>query len=265
MPLAERLEVALSIAREAGRHTLKYFQQDNYAVERKDDDTPVTIADREAELLLRERIAARFPDDAILGEEFSDKPGTSCFRWILDPIDGTQSFIAGVPLFSTLVGIEHEGQPALGVIVVPALEEAVWASIGGGAYYSQGGGAPQPARVSTTNCLSESRALASSVEQFYATGRAQAMADVACATRIMRTWGDAYGYMLVATGRADLMLDPVMNVWDAAALLPILVEAGGTMTDWSGVATIHGGDGVATNGKLFGEVLAITRKYPAKR
>jgi fructose-1,6-bisphosphatase/inositol monophosphatase family enzyme len=186
MPLAERLQVALSIAREAGRHTLKYFQQDNYAVERKADDTPVTVADREAELLLRERIAARFPHDAILGEEFPDRAGASAFRWILDPIDGTQSFITGVPLYSTLVGVEREGQPAIGVIVVPALGEAVWASIGGGAFYSQGESPERPARVSNTKRLADSRALASSVEQFHATGRAQALADIAAATRITR-------------------------------------------------------------------------------
>ncbi|MEX0585177.1 MAG: histidinol-phosphatase [Pirellulales bacterium] len=260
--LDERLELALAAAREAGRHTLKYFQCDNYAVERKADDSPVTVADREAELLLRQRITDRFPDDAILGEEFPDRPGTSAFRWILDPIDGTQSFIAGVPLYSVLIGVEKQGEPAIGVIVVPALDEAVWACTGGGAWYARGNESPRRAHVSSTERLAESRFLASSVEMFRTTGRTGALAELESATRLTRTWGDAYGYLLVATGRADLMVDPIVNVWDAAALLPVLVEAGGTLTDWTGRATIHGGDAVATNGKLLAEVLSITRKYP---
>ena len=151
--LRNRLELALASAREAGRSTLEYFRSADLSVELKRDDSPVTIADRQAEKLLRERIAARFPDDAVLGEEFGEAPGTSGFRWILDPIDGTKSFIHGVPLYGTLVGVEHQGRPVLGVIYMPALDECAYAARGEGSWYTRGESAPQPARVSTRASL----------------------------------------------------------------------------------------------------------------
>ena len=133
--LQPRLALAVEAARGAGRVTLEYFRRNDLDVELKCDDTPVTAADRRAELYLRERIAAAFPQDGILGEELAEQPGTSGFRWILDPIDGTKSFIHGVPLYSTLVGVEFEGRSILGVIHVPALDESVYAARGLGAWY----------------------------------------------------------------------------------------------------------------------------------
>ena len=129
--------LALAAAREAGQITLEYFRRDDLDVERKADDSPVTVADRRAEEHLRSRIAAAFAGDAILGEEMPERPGSSPFRWILDPIDGTKSFIHGVPLYGTLVGVEHEGEPVLGVIRIPALDECVYAARGQGAWYVQ--------------------------------------------------------------------------------------------------------------------------------
>ena len=146
--LTPRLELALTAAREAGAITLRYFCHDNYAVELKHDLSPVTVADREAEQHLRRRIAAAFPDDAILGEELADRPGRSGYRWILDPIDGTKSFISGVPLYATLVGVEYEGKSVIGVIHVPALDETVYAAVGHGAWFARGAATPRPARVS---------------------------------------------------------------------------------------------------------------------
>ena len=151
--LSERLELARSAAREAGKLTLEFFQRADLAVERKADQSPVTAADREAEQLMRERIAAAFPDDAILGEEFPDRRGTSGYRWILDPIDGTKSFIHGVPLYGTLIGLEHGLQSVLGVIQIPALDECVYAAAGQGAWHVRGGAAPAPARVSQTPAI----------------------------------------------------------------------------------------------------------------
>src|SRR5487761_451355 len=124
----ERLELARAAAREAGAITLEYFRQNNYAVELKRDRSPVTVADRRAEEHLRRRIAAEFPADGILGEELGEQPGTSGYRWILDPIDGTKSFISGVPLYGTLIGVEFEGRSVVGVIRMPALDEMVSAA-----------------------------------------------------------------------------------------------------------------------------------------
>jgi histidinol-phosphatase len=255
----DRLAVARSIAVEAGAITLRYFCQDNYQVELKQDASPVTVADREAELHLRQSITEMFPADAILGEEFADKPGDSGFRWILDPIDGTKSFISGVPFYGTLIGIEHEGQAVVGVIHLPALAETAYAARGQGAWHIRGDQPPRPARVSTKSQVSEGLFLTSDVRGFAEIGQPDAYTRLQNAARIARTWGDCYGYVLVATGRAEVMVDPKMNVWDCAALQPIMEEAGGTFTDWAGTPTIHGGNGIATNGKILDEVLSLVR------
>jgi histidinol phosphatase-like enzyme (inositol monophosphatase family) len=256
--LAPRLELARQIALEAGRLTLRYFRSTDLAVELKPDSSPVTVADRESEQLLRKRIAERFPDDAILGEEFPEQTGTSGFRWILDPIDGTKSFIHGVPLYGTLVGVEHQGRSVIGVVYMPALEECLYAAAGGGAWYQLREAEPRRAQVSSREKLADSLLCASDT-RFPTPARSTAYGSLQEAARVSRTWGDCYGYLLVATGRAEVMLDPVMNVWDAAAIQSIVLEAGGTFTDWQGKPTIYGGEGIATNGKVLAEVLAITR------
>ena len=253
--LTDRLQLAVEAARTAGRLTLKYFRRADLAVDRKADDTPVTVADREAEEELRRQISERFPDDAILGEEFPDRAGTSGFRWILDPIDGTKSFIHGVPLYSTLVGVECEGESVLGVIRIPALDECVYAARGLGAWYTHGDRSPAAARVSRQPSLANALFVTSEVAGFDQTGRRSAYDRLQAAARLARTWGDGYGYLMVATGRADVMVDPIMALWDAAALPPILEEAGGTFSDWQGNPTYQAGEGVATNGLLLKEVL----------
>jgi histidinol phosphatase-like enzyme (inositol monophosphatase family) len=257
--LAQRLEFARQIAREAGQLTLRYFQQGDLAVDMKADATPVTEADRQAEQLLRRRIAERFAGDAVLGEEFGESAGTSGFRWILDPIDGTKSFVRGVPLYGTLVGVEHDGQPAIGVIEMPALAECAWAGIGLGAWHQRAGRPPERASVSQTARLAQGLVCSSDVAAFGPLGRQAAFERLVATSGLYRTWGDCYGYLLVATGRAEAMVDPAMSVWDAAALLPVLQEAGGTFTDWRGAATIHGGEGIATNGRVLAEVLAAVK------
>jgi len=256
--LTGRFELARAAAREAAIATLAHFQSDLLAVELKGDASPVTVADRQAEEILRRRIAQDFPDDGILGEEFGEQPGTSGYRWIVDPIDGTKSFVAGVPLYGTLVGVEHQGRSVIGVIQLPALDECVYAAAGQGAWHVRGGSAPRPARVSSCSKLSEALFLTSEL-RYPTPDRQQVLARLVEATRVNRTWGDCYGYLLVATGRADVMIDPIMALWDAAALQPILEEAGGVLTDWQGNPTIYSGEAVATNGKLLDQVLAITR------
>jgi histidinol phosphatase-like enzyme (inositol monophosphatase family) len=208
-------------------------------------------------------IAAAFPGDGILGEEFPEQAGTSGFRWILDPIDGTKSFIHGVPLYGTLVGLEHKSsehnaESVLGVILIPALDECVYAARGQGAWYVAGGRPPRRARVSSQRTLAESLFLTSEVGSFNRIGRSDAYERLQAAARLSRTWGDCYGHLMVATGRAEVMVDPLMEIWDAAALPPILEEAGGTFTDWQGRPTIYSGNGIATNGLVLDEVMAIT-------
>jgi histidinol phosphatase-like enzyme (inositol monophosphatase family) len=258
---ARRLEVAIAAGREAGAITLEYFGREGLEVERKGDDSPVTVADRRAEEHLRRQIAEAFPTDGILGEEFPERPGSSGYRWILDPIDGTQSFIHGVPLYGTMVAVEHEGRSILGVVLFPALGEWIYASEGMGAWHVSGDQPPRPAKVSRQNRLSDGLFLTSEVASFDSIGRRDVYDALQAAAWLSRTWGDCYGYFLVATGRAAVMVDPIMNVWDAAAVLPIVQEAGGTFTDWQGRATIHSGQGIATNGLVLDEVLAFIRGF----
>ena len=252
----QRLEHARNIAYQAGELTLRYFYSTgDFTVERKDDESPVTIADRETEQFLRQRIAERFPNDAIFGEEFPPIEGTSGFRWILDPIDGTKSFICGVPIYSTLIGLEQEGCCVGGVIALPALEELVWAGRGLGTWHETKRHEPKRCHVSTCSELTEATFLTSEVLSFDKYNRREAYDQLERSARLTRTWGDAYGYALVATGRADVMVDPAMCEWDAAPLLVILEEAGGRFTDWKGDATVFGNEGVATNGILHDVVL----------
>jgi histidinol phosphatase-like enzyme (inositol monophosphatase family) len=261
--IAERLDLAVQIAQEAGDVTLRYFRRDGLQVERKADMSPVTVADREAEILLRERIAEHFPDDGIIGEEMGTRSGTTGYQWALDPIDGTKSFIHGVPLYTTLVALLCENEPRLGVIHAPAGDETVYAAKGGGCWHiRERGQPPQPARVSNIARLDQSLLLTTEIASF-TKHRASDALDVFVrlqrAARLARTWGDGYGYLMVATGRAEVMIDPVVNLWDAAPLQTVLEEAGGQLTDWHGNPTIHAREAVATNGLVTEEVLAITR------
>lgn len=261
--VAERLEFAVAIAREAGDVTLKYFRRTDLKVDQKSDATPVTIADRSAEELLRERISKRYGNDAIYGEEFGEQSGTTGFQWTLDPIDGTKSFIHGVPLFTNLVAVLFNNEPVIGVINAPILGETVYAAKGKGCWHLLGDTTkPQPARVSKTPRLCEGLFVTSEVLSFE-TLRQQDTLDVFIklqrAARLTRTWGDAYGYLLVATGRAELAVDPQMSLWDSAPLQTVIEEAGGFFGDWNGNPTIHAGESIATNGLITEEVLVFTR------
>jgi histidinol-phosphatase len=252
--LEQLLEFAIEVAREAGAITKQHFKG-SFVAERKRDSSFVTVADREAERYLRARIAEVFPDDSILGEEEEDKLGSSNRRWILDPIDGTYSFVHAVPLYGVLIGMELEGEPILGVVNLPLLGELVYAARGLGCYWN---GAP--AHVSATTSLDRALLLCTDFGVCEQYGFGPAAESLQSQVDARRTWGDAYGHVLVATGRADIMLDPVMNVWDCAALLPVVEEAGGTFTDWKGTTTIHGGNAISTNGLLFDNVMEIVRK-----
>jgi histidinol-phosphatase len=254
-----RLRVAVEIALAAGQVTLGYFQQANYEVQRKRDRSPVTNADLEAEKLIRSRLAELYPHDAILGEELGSQTGDSEYQWIIDPIDGTKSFISGVPLYSTLVGVTHRDQCVIGVIAIPALNEIVFAAKGHGAWYSQQGKAPVRAKVSQRDDLADSLFVLSQVDSFAGRGAMDNYKALEQSAYITRSWGDGYGYLLVATGRAELMVDPIVNPWDVAAILPVILEAGGRCTDWNGVESYRSGNLVATNGVLHNSVLELLK------
>ena len=248
------LDFAVTLARHAGEIINRYFKG-SFVAERKQDNSFVTAADREAERYLRAQIEKAFPEDAILGEEEGEKPGRSNRRWILDPIDGTYSFVHGVPLYGVLIGLEIDGEAVLGIVNLPALDEMICAARGLGCFWN---GAP--ANVSATESLGDALLLATdfSTCEWYGFGRAAEILQRQVNAR--RTWGDVYGHMLVATGRAEIMLDPIMNIWDCAPLLPILEEAGGTFTDWRGQRTIHGGNAISTNGVLFESVMSVIKE-----
>ena len=257
LDLQPRLDFALSAYAAAKTFILGYYQQADLEVERKRDSSPVTAADRGAEQLLRAEISKHFPEDGVLGEEFGDTPGQNGFRWILDPIDGTKSFIHGVPLFGTLIGLEHEGECVLGVCGFPALDEVVYAAAGQGAWWQQGTRPPRRAQVSRVTQLSEALFCCTTIEGWNRIGRRDAFDALLSRSKLSRGWGDCYGHALVATGRADVMVDAGLNPWDGAALVPIIREAGGYFFDWKGQPTIYGGNGVSLNPHLKDEVLAI--------
>lgn len=257
--LSSRLDLAVTAAKAAGRIAADYFSKLDFEVETKHDGTPVTIADREVESELRRQISEAFADDEIVGEEFPSRAGTSGYRWIVDPIDGTKSFIHGVPLFGTMVGVEHNRECVIGVVYLPALDECVYAARGMGAWHVKGSGPRRRAKVSGVETMSEGLFCCGSVSTFVTADRAAVFEQLRAASKLARGWGDCYGYVLVATGRAEVMVDPVVNLWDMAALPAIMSEAGGTFTNWQGEPTIYGSDCIATNGHVLDEVLAITR------
>jgi histidinol phosphatase-like enzyme (inositol monophosphatase family) len=243
----------LAAARAAGEITLKYFQM-NPRVETKADRSPVTVADRESERLLRQRIEERYPEHGILGEEFGATRPAAEWKWVLDPIDGTQSFIRGVPLYGVMVGVQKDAEPVIGVVHFPALGETVWAAAGSGTWWN---GAR--AHASNVARLEEATLLATDSLGFAAVGKEDGYQRLRQRVGCERGWGDCYGHILVATGRAEIMLDPILHEWDAAPLIPILEEAGGRFVDWRGARNVRATDGIGTNGALFDAVMKIVR------
>lgn len=261
--LQNRLEFALEMARRAADLILRYYQTRDFTIESKADDSPVTIADRGAEELMRRLIQEKFPGDGVLGEEFDDLPSSSGYRWILDPIDGTKAFIHGVPLFGTLIGVEYEQRMVAGVCGFPALNEVVYAAEGGGCWWKTGDAEPRRTHVSGQSDLSRSRLMFTEPTAWKSCGRHDVMTQLMERVKIGRGWGDCYGHIMVATGRAEIAVDPMMSAWDIAALIPILRESGGYCVDWKGNENIEGGDGVSVNAALRDAVLAILREAPA--
>ncbi len=254
--LATLLDAAVDIVRQAGEITLEWFQSATLEIERKGDGTPVTQADKAAERFVREQISSRFGDDTILGEEEDDLTGTSERTWIIDPIDGTKAFTHGVPLYTNLLAVNDATGPAIGIINMPALGEMVYAARGLGCFVNG-----RPARVSDRTRVAGSYLSATGFDYWSDEMVAAARASGAA----LRTWGDGYGYALVATGRIDAMCDPQVALWDVAPMPVILAEAGGRFTDLeAGTERADLGSGLATNGHLHDEWLERFRGLPRR-
>jgi histidinol-phosphatase len=218
----------------------------------KADGSPVTAADRAAERAIRDWVAERFPGDGVLGEEMGETAGTTGRRWIIDPIDGTKAFVAGVPLWGSLVAVMEGDRVVAGAAAFPAVDESLAAAPGEGCWHNG-----KRAAVSRVDDLATATALTTDLSGFPSEDRLAGWHALARRVRVSRTWGDCYGYLLVATGRAEAMLDPVMHLWDSACLQPIITEAGGRFTSWEGEATAAGGSAVATNALLASEVRSL--------
>jgi myo-inositol-1(or 4)-monophosphatase len=253
--LRSYLDFAIEAAWEAGQLTLGYFQT-SLRPDFKADDSPVTVADREAEQLIRRRIEQRYPGQAIVGEEFGSKEAEAgaSHRWIIDPIDGTRSFVRGVPLYAVLIGLEIDGECQVGVVHFPAMKETLAAATGEGCWWNG-----RRARVSPVAHLKDGLVVHYDAAAFAPAGRAEAWQRFKQRAAYRAGWCDAYGYLLVATGRAEVALDPGMSIWDAAPYPPIFAEAGGYFGDWQGNRTIYGNEGLATTEALLPEVLALIK------
>ncbi len=252
--IKDLLEAATEAAYQAGRITLGYYRSGHFEVETKSDDSPVTMADKKAEQFIRQFVQKQFPDHAVLGEEFGETEGSSPYRWIIDPIDGTKSFIHGVPLYGTMIGIEDRRlkDAVIGAIYFPALDEMYAAAKGSGAFCNG-----RRIQVSNTEKIRDAVALVTDPSQAQAHTKAEAFDKIQKQAKFVRTWGDCYGHMMVASGRAEIMFDPKMHVWDTAALKPIVEGAGGKIFDWNGQKGLYIEDAIACNAALESEILKM--------
>jgi histidinol-phosphatase len=253
--LSDYYDFIIETAYEAGRITLGYYQTGVHP-DFKTDDTPVTIADLKSEEAIRSRIETRYPKHAIVGEELGEKETKGySHRWLIDPIDGTKAFIRGVPLYGILIGLEIDGIVQVGAAYFPALDEMIAAATGLGCWWNG-----RRAHVSQVKNLSRATIVSCTDKNFVDYGKLATWQRLLNACYYQSGWGDAYGYMLVATSRADLMIDVVANIWDCGPFPPILAEAGGYFGDWKGNPGHTSGEALATNGILLEEILNLVRE-----
>ena len=249
--LDARISPVAELARLTGGIALRHYRS-NLTVETKPDGSPVTVADRAAEIAARDWVRRLFPEDGVLGEEFGEERAGARRRWVIDPIDGTKSFVHGTPLWGSLVAL-CEGETVLaGAAYFPAVNELIAAAPGAGCWWNG-----SRCAVSTISAIASATVLTTDERFLDKPERRAGWERVAGAAGIARTWGDCFGYLLVATGRAEVMCDPILSPWDAAALHPIVREAGGSFTDWEGRDTAFGGSAVATNRALAADVRAL--------
>lgn len=246
----------IELAVGTGEIIRRHWDDASLATERKADDSPVTAADREAEQFIRARIEKKFPGHGIIGEEFPDADTEAEFVWVIDPIDGTKSFITHVPLFGTMVALLHQGQPVLSMIHQPILNELL---IGDNQTTSLNG---QPVQVRACKNLADATLLCSDPNYFAPDSLKPEAEKLRRACRLTRTWGDCYGYLLLATGRADIMFDPDMEPWDLLPLIPVVRGAGGIITSWNGTDPAASRSALAASPELHAQVLKLLREKP---
>ena len=250
MDLAPYRAFMTELAEKSGDFIRPFFGNPDLVVETKSDATPVTLADRGAEELMRAMILKKFPAHGVVGEELGTVNPDAEFTWVLDPIDGTKSFAAACPLFGTLIALLHRGQPVLGVINQPILRQLM---IGDGSTTTLNGRA---VRVRPMTKIEDATLLTTNVHSPSRHQNGAAFDKLAARARLFRTWGDCYGYLLVASGWADVMCDPIMNPWDIAALIPVVRGAGGVITDWQGKDPVNAKSMVAAGPGLHAAVIA---------
>ncbi len=236
------IQFAIELAEQAGQLTLNYFSSKSLQVFTKRDATPVTEADRKAEELIRAAITSRYPEDGVLGEEFEERPSGNNRRWIIDPIDGTKAFIHGVPLYGVMIALQIDGSMQLGVVHFPALRELYYAERGDGAFLNG-----SSITVSSISDVKDATVLFTEREYLLDSISHHPVDQLRHDAGLVRGWGDCYGHMLVASGRAEVSVDKIMSPWDCAALIPIVTEAGGCCFDYRGKTTISGEGLVSTN------------------
>ena len=251
MPKSEFTNFIKALSQRSAEIIRPWYFNPDLQIDTKSDDSPVTIADRRAEELMREMIGKAYPHHGIIGEEFGSQNEDAEFVWVLDPIDGTKSFAAGCPLFGTLICLLKEGQPMLGAIHLPVLSQLC---IGDGQQTTLNN---QPVKMRQTAKLSEAILLTTDLLNIEKNQTYDDFDRLMRRTKLMRTWGDCYGYVLLASGWADIMLDPIMNPWDLLALIPVIRGAGGKITDWQGNDAANGNSIVAANAFLHAKVVKI--------
>jgi histidinol phosphatase-like enzyme (inositol monophosphatase family) len=246
------LTILNQVNRQAGAIVRRYFGA-NFEIERKSDQSPVTEADREVERFLRSALEKHFPDHSVLGEEYGETKRDSAYRWIIDPIDGTRSFILRTPLFGTLIALECDGVPILGSIYLPIQNQLLIGSPQTGTFLEG-----QPVHVSKVRDLSRARLMITDPTLLVGEKRNRAIERLCGRVELVRGFGDCYGYFLVAIGAADIMIDPVgLKYYDVAALGPVIEGAGGKLTNTNGRSDLYEGSALATNGLLHQQVLHI--------
>ena len=259
--MADDLELALRLAVMADSITMERFRAADLIVETKPDMTPVSEADRAVERVVRERLSVERAGDSILGEEFgASEAGDNGRRWIIDPIDGTKNYVRGVPVWATLVALQEGEQMSVGVVSAPALGRRWWASRGGGAFAAEVGARGVLTRrleVSGVGSLDDASVSFSGFDDWDEAGGYESLIGLCRRCWRSRGYGDFWSHMMVAEGVLEIGLDPVVSLWDMAAAMVIVEEAGGTFTDFSGVATAAGGSGISSNGHLHAAALAI--------
>jgi histidinol-phosphatase len=254
MNLQPYLTFARQLAYRAGRITLSHYNKGIHH-DLKEDESPVTAADQATEEFIRTEIERAYPSHAIVGEEFGEKAREeNPFRWIVDPIDGTKSFIKGVPFYSVLIALEIEGISRVGAVCFPALDEILYAADGLGCWWNG-----KRARVSDVSELKKAVFAYTSWSGFRTTKRLKAFERFHKEFFFGRGWGDSYGYHVVATGRAEVMLDPSIEVWDVAPFAPIFREAGGFFGSWAGKEGHMHGEAIACNSALKGKILELIK------